>query len=144
MNRKLERQSLPPRQVLPITPGPALVPLQALPVTPLSTREEALTEALTGTREQLRDANDMGRTVLQYYGTQRADRTARARQAGSTPKQKITTAHTEMVEVWLAEMEYREQHSVRAGKRYIDRLVGKRFGVGYKTVERARLEAGYR
>jgi hypothetical protein len=147
----IEALPVAPRQVLPISPGPSLVPLQALPVTPLSTREEALTEALTEARGQLReareqlgDANDMGRGVLQYRQHEQADRTGRARRAGSAPKTKIAGKHAEMVEHWAATMDYQMEHGGRTEKGYIDRLVAERFQVHYKTVERARMKAGYK
>jgi hypothetical protein len=139
-----QRKSALPLQVLPVAPR------EAIPTTPqgmIDMLRAALSQkdaALSQKDEELADAKDMGLTVLRYVHSQRADRTARARRAGSTPKQKIAEAHIEMVEVWLAEMDYRLEHGIRVGKTSIDRLVGTRFEVDYKTVERARVKAGYK
>jgi hypothetical protein len=119
------RPELP--QALPVAPR------EAIPTTPRGI-VDMLCAVLSQKDEELR-------AWIQHYG---ADRTARARRAGSAPKQKSATKRDERVEVWLAEMEYRMQHGGRVGKGYIDQIVADRFGVDQETIKRARLKAGYK
>lgn len=133
------RQALPvpPRQALPIPPE------QALPTT-LRGVNDALRAALLRQDEALRDANGVRDVMLEHVQSLRSDRTARARRAGSTPKQKIASKHAEMVEAWIAEMNHRMQHGGRVEKGRIDKIVADRFEVHEGTVKRARLKAGFK
>jgi hypothetical protein len=135
-----------PLQALPVAPQQALpvAPQQALPV---ALREAqgmiALLHATLLQKEaELVEAKETVLVVLQHYGAERADRTAHARRAGSTPKQKIARKRDEMVEEWLAESYHWTQRGVRVVKGQIDKTVAERLGVDPARVKRARLRAG--
>jgi hypothetical protein len=132
-----QRKSTLPPQALPVAPR------EAIPTTPQG-MIDMLRAALSQKEGELADAKDMRFTVLEYYGAQSADRTARARRAGSTPKQKSAVKDTERVEEWVAMMKNQMQHGGLTGKGHIDDLVAKRRGEHAGTIKRARIKAGYK